>query len=346
MNLDLSILICTRNGIKTIAEAISCCEKEVISSDKNVEILVVDNGSTDGTHEFLQSKALNSKVTIRLYQEKKPGKIHAFERGVREARADLVTIIDDDNYIEKDFIYYTLKIFQDYRGIGIIGSQNKLIESLSPPDWFKWAIGRFACSRPCIEGDLKIDEYGREVGSIGAIAGAGMTFIKKPLIDALDKGYKSYNDTQRGTEMSVTGEDMELCWLMRSMGYKFGYDPKIRLIHSVNPDRLNLKAFQTLCMTIGAGSLGFDPFMFTDFGKKNSIKYTWQWQLASKSTRFLKTYLYKDSKEISRDEILFKTKVIRIELRAAIIRILKERSLYTKHINNISSGSWTELRIC
>jgi len=346
MKPDLSILICTRNGIRTIAEAISCCEKEILSCGQNVEIIVVDNGSTDGTYEHVLSRLLYTKVTLRLYREQKPGKIYAFELGVKESRSDLVSIIDDDNFIETNFISLSTKFFNSYKNLGIIGSLNQLDEQVNPPDWFEWARGSFACSSPFIKDNIINDVDGRIIGDVGYVPGAGTTFRKKPLLDALSKGYKFYNDFQRGNNMVVAGEDMEMCWLYWSMGFRFGYDSRIRMRHSISPKRLSINEYNKLLSSIGAGFLGVDPFYYTSrLIRMNRIKLTWQWQLFAKIKQLVLLHATKEHGKFSIKHRLFRIKSQRIRILGAIKRILKERNNYSNHIRLVNEGSWTELRV-
>jgi hypothetical protein len=70
---------------------------------------------------------------------------------VQAAQSELISMIDDDNFIEPGFIRYTLEIFDQHPDVGITGSKNSLWTDQPVPDWFSWVQGRYACSQPTLE---------------------------------------------------------------------------------------------------------------------------------------------------------------------------------------------------
>ena len=84
----LSIVIPAYNEKNTIREIIARVEKADMGMRK--EIVIVDDGSTDGTREILAS--LPKEKYIILYQEKNKGKGAALRRGFREATGDFIII--------------------------------------------------------------------------------------------------------------------------------------------------------------------------------------------------------------------------------------------------------------
>lgn len=341
----ITLLVCTHNGEEKIEQVLEAIANQTDVSRDIFEVLVIDNASSDRTSEIALETIQNLNLNGRVLIEPRIGKIYAFLKGVYEAKGGLISIIDDDNLIEPSFIFYTLEIFNRYPDVGISGSKNCISVNQPLPFWFMWVNGRYGCAQPLLEnGEQDLD--GRVVAKNGIIAGAGLTFRVSPLLECLRRGYSFFNDTQRDKEMKVTGEDTELCWLMRSLGYRFAYDPRIQLRHAIKPDRLNLQHFEVLCKTIGAGSLGVDPFMFTHkhTDEHLPIQWTWQWQLISKSKRYLKlaiVHAFANSDE----EQKFRNWRDRVECIGAIERIIHERNNYTKHIHQVATGKWTELRV-
>lgn len=62
------------------------------------ELIIVDNASTDESKALIQSlSAKDPQVSTKYLYESKKGKQHAFIRGVREARGEILVICDDDN---------------------------------------------------------------------------------------------------------------------------------------------------------------------------------------------------------------------------------------------------------
>ena len=63
----------------------------------NIEHLVIDNASTDGTVEML--KSYKNKGFFRFFSERDTGKFNAFNKGVMHAKGKYVTFLSCDDFI-------------------------------------------------------------------------------------------------------------------------------------------------------------------------------------------------------------------------------------------------------
>lgn len=286
-----SILICTRNGARTITETISAIGRQSGILPGNYEVIVVDNGSTDNTFVLAAQALAPLPCHHVLLKQPVPGKLNSLLLGVKTAAGSLISVIDDDNQVCEEFVSRTSAMFDDFPEIGMVGSANTLLAE-NVPEWFTYTSGKFGCSKPMFGDDLrKIDDF-RWVSSFGAIAGAGSTFRKQPLLAALDRGFSFLNDTFRDTSMAVTGEDTELCQLFRHFGYKFGFDTRITVQHRIDPSRLDWPYARRLARSIGRGGLGIDAILMMGDDVESSffgrLRTTWWWMAARRLKRLVK----------------------------------------------------------
>ncbi len=88
----LSVVIPTWNRARLVCEAV---ESALAQSPGGVEVIVVDDGSTDGTGEVL-ARRFGSRVRV-LRQASRRGPGAARNAGVREARGHLLAFLDSDD---------------------------------------------------------------------------------------------------------------------------------------------------------------------------------------------------------------------------------------------------------
>jgi glycosyltransferase involved in cell wall biosynthesis len=98
--MKLSIIICAYNERVTILDAIHQAYAVDLGPDWEKEIIVVDNFSTDGTRELLQSVDLPD---VRVfYHPRNMGKSASMLTGINEASGDYFVIFDADLEYEAD----------------------------------------------------------------------------------------------------------------------------------------------------------------------------------------------------------------------------------------------------
>lgn len=99
----VSILICTRDRADSLRETLRSITRCVVPPDLPAEVIVIDNGSSDHTREVVQA-AEASWMKPRYVLEKNNGKCHALNRGLQEAKGDIILFTDDDVRPPTDWI--------------------------------------------------------------------------------------------------------------------------------------------------------------------------------------------------------------------------------------------------
>ncbi len=105
----VSIIIPTHNRINLINETIDSILNQIYD---NIEIIIVDDHSTDGTYEFLLSK----KKTIpkmNLFKSNKRGACAARNLGLEYANGEYIQFFDDDDIMDKKHIFKKVEILKN-----------------------------------------------------------------------------------------------------------------------------------------------------------------------------------------------------------------------------------------
>lgn len=110
----VSVLIPTWNRKEILSKNL---ENLFQSTYRNFEILVVDNGSTDGTALFLQERFPGVRV-VRL--DENQGPVRARNVGLKQVRGDYVVFLDDDCWLEPDAVEKMVRIFNKDPSIGAV----------------------------------------------------------------------------------------------------------------------------------------------------------------------------------------------------------------------------------
>lgn len=103
----ISVVIPVRDAAGTLADCIAALKSQD-PGDGSVELLFVDNGSTDGSLGILRSAP-----GIRLLEESRPGAYAARNTGVGEARGRIIAFTDPDCIADEGWIRSVIETFAD-----------------------------------------------------------------------------------------------------------------------------------------------------------------------------------------------------------------------------------------
>ena len=195
----VSVVVCTYNGSRNIR---GCLEGLSRLNYSNFEVIVVDDGSTDGTPDIV------SECDVRLIRTENRGLSSARNTGMRAATGDIVAYIDDDAYPDAHWLMYLAATFGSTKHAGVGGP------NIAPPD-----DGPIAdCVANAPGGPMHVLLSDREAEHI---PGCNMAFRTECLeaIGGFDPQFR------------VAGDDVDVCWRLRECGWTLGFHPAAVVWH-------------------------------------------------------------------------------------------------------------------
>lgn len=110
---SISVVIPAYNEEKYLSHALSSLQKQTV---RDFELIVVDNNSTDKTKEIAQ------KYGAKVFTEDQQGYVYALSRGLKEARGDVVAVMDADTKAFPTWIATIQKIFSQSNVVATTGA--------------------------------------------------------------------------------------------------------------------------------------------------------------------------------------------------------------------------------
>lgn len=107
----LSVITPTYNREKELKRVYDSLVKQTC---KDFEWIVVDDGSTDNTKNEIENLASSNDINIRYFRKENGGKPSAYNKGVEEARGDILFCLDSDDSLTSNAIK---TIIDDYNEI-------------------------------------------------------------------------------------------------------------------------------------------------------------------------------------------------------------------------------------
>ncbi len=111
---DVTVIIPSYNSKQTIFEAIDACKK--IEYEGKLDILVIDDGSTDGSYQTLQK---TPGISL-LRNTKNRGKASALNYAIGNCKGEIVACIDSDTYPAKDVLSKSVRHFYEHEKVASV----------------------------------------------------------------------------------------------------------------------------------------------------------------------------------------------------------------------------------
>lgn len=152
----ISVIVPVYNAEKYLDQCIQSILNQTYS---NVELVLVNDGSTDGSYSICQKYADTHK-NIKLINKKNAGHSEARNTGLQYATGEKVTFVDDDDFIDKDYLTHLSDQMKKYNSdiactcyymyneeknnfIFLVGKDSDLSILEGSHKGYEWALLRF-----------------------------------------------------------------------------------------------------------------------------------------------------------------------------------------------------------
>jgi len=190
----VSVVVASYNGGRTLKV---CLDSLVCLNYPNYEVILVDDGSTDGTTEIA-----SLYPTVQYFRQTNHGLSVARNTGIKAAEGEIVAFTDSDCRADEDWLYYLVGDLLTSRFTGV-GGHNFLPPEDSP-------VAAAVLVSPGGPAHVMLNDRLAE-----HIPGCNMAFYKWAL------------DEIGGFDPIFTkaGDDVDVCWRLQQRGYRIGFNP-------------------------------------------------------------------------------------------------------------------------
>jgi GT2 family glycosyltransferase len=195
----ISVVVCSHDGARTISE---CCQGLSRLEYPNFEVIIVDDGSNDGT------SAIGSEFGFRVIRTENHGLANARNVGMNAATGEIIAYIDDDALPDPHWLTYLAATFKR-TNYAAVGGPN-----IAPPGdgW----IAECVANAPGNPVHILLSDQEAE-----HIPGCNMA-IRRDCLRAIG-GFDP--------QFRVAGDDVDVCWRLRERGWSVGFHPAAVVWH-------------------------------------------------------------------------------------------------------------------
>jgi len=289
----VSIVIPCHNGAARLPVTLEHLAAQKVSEGTRWEVILVDNASTDDTAAVAaRCWPVNHRVSLRVAHEPRLGSRYARERGLAEAQFEIVSFVDDDNWVCEDWVQVLTEVIHAHPEVGLCGGVSEDVYEVPPPPWW---VRRFTASMvgtdPASIGDV--------TNTTGLVQGAGMSARVSAYRGLRENGFTHLSAGRVGADTSGA-EDYETCFAMRLAGWRLWVEPRLTMKHFISRGRLNWEYVRALQRGSAISRLTIEPYEDVINAKSiDSPRASWKTKIVALAGAIARTALHHPIKAAS-----------------------------------------------
>lgn len=238
----VTVAICTWNRRALLAKTLAGLERLAVSPDTRWELIVVDNGSSDGTAELIAEWCGRGTLPMRRAHEPSLGLSNARNRAIREARGEWLLFTDDDVIVDANWLEAFVAASRRHPAAGAIGGR---VDPwfMQPPDQTMYQAFPALAKGFC----------GINLGPIEGVVPSGTHLVGANFAIRLDPAAARWFNPQLGPYGSdpVGGDEAGYQIELRKAGLEIVWCPAMCVRHCVDPQRMTLAYLRRFYTNVG-----------------------------------------------------------------------------------------------
>src|SRR5258706_4085304 len=237
-DVDVSVIICTRDRCDDLRQMLEHLGRARVPDGWRVELLVVDNGSSDDTRAVAETANAPNLERRYVFAPEK-GKGYAYNAGLAAARGKALLFTDDDVHVPVDWIERMCAPILDGSADAVQGAIH-IAPHLERP-WLQGALRTWVAA---VESPNEPPE-----GLVGANMALGRAAID----------FAGPFDLRLGPGAAGFFDDTLVGWALQRAGKKILYLPDVAVEHNFAPDPPNLESLMGIARRMAVSRAIVDP---------------------------------------------------------------------------------------
>lgn len=227
-----SMVLCTYNRAGLLQPTLTHLAALKIPAGCAVELILVNNASTDNTLSFVKDTwvQLQEPFPLQILNESRPGKGYAVETGYDAAQYSYILTVDDDNWLDAYYLVNAEALLWEHPEVGMLQGKNEAVHETELPNWATDNLQTlFAIGGPT-------KDFGYFPQNFFYVWGAGMVIRKADWDYLRSLGFAFLTSKMPG---KAAGEDHELAIALLLLGRKIYYSDKLKYKHYMPVGRIS-----------------------------------------------------------------------------------------------------------